>query len=129
MTTPTPHMITTTEDIPEAVRELVREATHAGVANALMDFSDWVTLLRNNPARTPMSALTDPVADEFMITRRDLVEAVLTAQPAISAEQVESAWEEWSHFNWTDEIDMDLFRAAFMAGTRAAGLTVAGESQ
>ncbi|GLU91331.1 hypothetical protein [Agromyces sp. NBRC 114283] len=33
---------------------------------------------------------------------------------------VEDAWDEWMHFNWSDNDDMELVEAAFRAGFAAA---------
>jgi hypothetical protein len=41
------------------------------------------------------------------------------AQSRRSEMSVDDAWEDWAHFNWSDDYDMGYVEAAFRAGYEA----------
>ena len=41
------------------------------------------------------------------------------AEGVTQMNDVEDAWDEWMHFNWSDDNDMELVEAAFRAGFAA----------
>jgi len=75
----------------DAVRELVRTAVHFGIADALQNYDEWIERIRSADRRAPLSDLTDAGADDLMVIRVDLVEAILTPNPVATADQVRVA--------------------------------------